>query len=83
MGVEAIPDQACWALNARSIHSKKEEKLALTSEENTPRNLTKPWFSKRQLSVGFGTVLRYLAKASDLDKFIARLEAVRLEVASL
>lgn len=58
MGVEAIPDQAFWALNARSIHSKKEERLALTSEEDTSRNLTKRWFSNRQLSVGFGTVRR-------------------------
>jgi len=58
VGVEAIPDQAAWALNARSLHSTEEKKLALAFEEDTPRNLTKPWFSYRQRSVGFGTVMR-------------------------
>jgi hypothetical protein len=44
-------------LNARGIHSKKEEALALNPEENATKNTAKPWFSKRQLSTGFGTML--------------------------
>jgi hypothetical protein len=33
------------------------ETLALNSEENAPKNTAKPWFSNRQLSTGFGTML--------------------------
>lgn len=36
---------------------KKEEALALNPEENAPKNTGKPWFSNRQLSTGFGTML--------------------------
>jgi hypothetical protein len=59
VGVEAIPDQACWALNARSIHSKKEEKLALSLEENGSEDPAKPRISNRQLLVNSGTLLRF------------------------
>ena len=58
VGVKANPDQACSALNARGIHSKKEETLALNPEENAPKNTAKPWFLNRRLSTGFGTMLR-------------------------
>lgn len=56
--VEANLGQNWRALNARGIHWKKEETLALTSEELAPKNTAKPWFSNRQVSVGFGTVLQ-------------------------
>ena len=62
-GVKANPDQAGSALNARGIHSKKEESLALNPEENATKNTAKPWFSNRQLSTGFGTMLRPAASA--------------------
>jgi len=58
VGVKANPDQACWALNIRGIHSKKEEALALNPEENAPRNMAKSRTSNRQLSVDSGTMLR-------------------------
>jgi hypothetical protein len=58
VGVKANPEQTCSALNARGIHSKKEEALALNPGENAPKNTAKPWFSNRQLSTGFGTMLR-------------------------
>jgi len=38
---------------------KKEETLALISEENVRKNPAKPWISNRQLSVGSGTVLTF------------------------
>jgi hypothetical protein len=57
VGVKANPDQTCSALNARGIHSKKEEALALNPGENAPKNTAKPWFSNRQIYVGFGTML--------------------------
>jgi hypothetical protein len=44
-------------LNAFGIHRKKEETLALISEENVRKNRAKPWISNRQIYVGFGTVL--------------------------
>jgi hypothetical protein len=55
--VEANHDQVYWALNAFDLHRKKEETLALISEENVRTNRAKPWFSNRQIYVGFGTVL--------------------------
>jgi hypothetical protein len=58
VGVKANPDQTCSALNARGIHSKKEEALALNPEENATKNTAKPWFSNWPLSTGFGTMLR-------------------------
>jgi hypothetical protein len=57
VGVKANPEQTCSALNARGIHPKKEETRALNPEENATKNTAKPWFSKRQLSTGFGTML--------------------------
>jgi hypothetical protein len=44
-------------LNAFGLHLKKEETLALISEENVRTNRAKPWISNRQIYVGFGTVL--------------------------
>ncbi|MFM8654637.1 MAG: hypothetical protein ACKODZ_07930 [Verrucomicrobiota bacterium] len=38
---------------------KKEEALALNPEENALKNTAKPWFSNRQLSTGFGTMLTH------------------------
>jgi len=44
---------------------KKEEALALNPEENAPKNTAKPWFSNRQLSTGFGTMLTLGQAESD------------------
>ena len=44
-------------MNALGLHRKKEETLALISEENVRKNPAKPWISNRQIYVGSGTML--------------------------
>jgi hypothetical protein len=39
------------------LQRKKEETLALISEENVRKNPAKPWISNRQIYVGSGKVL--------------------------
>ena len=53
-GVESIPDQAGWALNARSLHSKAGARF----RARHLLNLAKRLFSNRQLSVFFGMLPR-------------------------
>jgi hypothetical protein len=55
--IEANLSQNRRALNALAPYWKKEEELALISEENIPKYMAKPWLSNRQLSAGFRTML--------------------------
>ena len=65
--VKANPDQACWALNIRGIHSKKEEALAVILRENGSEDSVKPRISNRQLSVDSGTLLRIFPRSPFTD----------------
>jgi len=55
--VEANLGQNRRALNALALYWKKEEELALIREENILKYTAKSWFSNRQISAGFGTML--------------------------
>jgi hypothetical protein len=61
VGVKANPDQACSALNARGIHSKKEETLALNPGENAPR-------TRQNRDFQTGNFLRVSERCSDIER---------------
>jgi hypothetical protein len=67
-------DPVWWVLNAFGSIWNREEILALILKENGSEDSAKPWFSNRQLSVDFVTLVREQERLEGVQELVSREE---------